>query len=93
MAQNAITFDDFIPLTISILENHPLVYQRYVSELRYVFLDEAQDSNLAQVRLIELLVGNNQADLTVIGDPDQNLYSWRGSSNFNSMQFRQGFQQ
>jgi DNA helicase-2/ATP-dependent DNA helicase PcrA len=75
---SGLTFDDFVPMAVSYLESFTLVNQRYCSGLRYIFVDEYQDVNYAQQRLIELLAGK-QADVMVIGDDDQTLYEWRGA--------------
>ena len=74
----ALTFSDFIPLAIDILENNPLVYERWCRELRHLIIDEYQDINFGQQRLIELLAGD-RADLMVVGDDDQTIYEWRGA--------------
>lgn len=76
--QAGITFDDFVPLTVRLLERSPRLRERFCSGLRYIFVDEYQDVNYAQQRLIELLAGDH-ADVIVIGDDDQTLYEWRGA--------------
>jgi DNA helicase-2/ATP-dependent DNA helicase PcrA len=71
----ALTFNDFVPLAIDILENNPRVYERWCRELRHLIIDEYQDINFGQQRLIELLAGD-RADLMVVGDDDQTIYEF-----------------
>jgi len=75
--QNAASYDDFVPLSIGILKSEKIIQNR---ENRYKILivDEYQDINYGQQRLIELLVGNN-ADIMLVGDDDQTIYEWRGA--------------
>jgi DNA helicase-2/ATP-dependent DNA helicase PcrA len=74
----ALTFDDFIPLAIQILESDPHASQRWCNGLQTIIVDEYQDVNCGQQRLIELLAGS-QADVMVVGDDDQTIYEWRGA--------------
>jgi len=78
LAAFALTFDDFIPLAVDILESDAHAHQRWCGDLRFVIVDEYQDVNFGQQRLIELLVGDN-ADVMVVGDDDQTIYEWRGA--------------
>lgn len=78
LLETALTFDDFIPMTVDILEHNPAIHQRYAWGLRHLIVDEYQDINYGQQRLIELLAGS-QADLMVVGDDDQCVYEWRGA--------------
>jgi len=73
-----VTFDDFIPLAIGFLEDERGVGDRWRSQTEFVIVDEYQDVNYGQQRLIELLAGN-QADVMVVGDDDQTIYEWRGA--------------
>ncbi len=75
---NAITFDDFVPLAIHGLEASPHLIQNKASQIRYLIVDEYQDVNLGQQRLVELLASHG-ADLMVVGDDDQTIYEWRGA--------------
>lgn len=76
--KNGLTFDDFVPMAVELLEIHQSLRDRFSSSLRYIFVDEYQDVNYAQQRLIELLAGEH-TDVMVIGDDDQTLYEWRGA--------------
>jgi len=75
---NALTFDDFVPLAIDLLESQPALKRHYVQDLQHLIVDEYQDINYGQQRLIELLAGT-QADVMVVGDDDQTIYEWRGA--------------
>lgn len=77
-SQDAITFDDFIPIAIDTLENHPAFYHRFCGSIHHLIVDEYQDINLGQQTLIELLAGD-QADVMVVGDDDQCIFEWRGA--------------
>ena len=77
-AESALTFDDFIPLAIELLENNPSLYERYCHNLKHLIIDEYQDINFGQQRLIEILA-SEQVDIMVVGDDDQTIYEWRGA--------------
>jgi DNA helicase-2/ATP-dependent DNA helicase PcrA len=78
MQQNALTYDDFIPLTVGILETEQAINRQWCNRADHVIVDEYQDVNYGQQRLIELLAGQ-RADVMVIGDDDQTIYEWRGA--------------
>ena len=78
LAQNAITFDDFVPRTVTLLERDQRALLDRAGPLRYIIVDEYQDINLGQERLIELLASRG-ADVMVVGDDDQTIYEWRGA--------------
>lgn len=78
LSQNAITYDDFIPTAVELLENNPSFYRKFCSNLEHLIIDEYQDVNLGQQTLIELLAGE-KADVMVVGDDDQTIYEWRGA--------------
>ena len=75
---NAITFDDFIPLAIALIQSDRSRLSKHASALKYIIVDEYQDINLGQERLIELLATCG-ADVMVVGDDDQTIYEWRGA--------------
>ena len=77
-AANALTFDDFIPLAVSILESEPSVREQFVEQFDTIIVDEYQDVNLGQQTLVQLLAGS-RADVMVVGDDDQTIYEWRGA--------------
>lgn len=76
---NAFDFDDLIVKPAELLENHEQLRARYQNEIGYVLIDEYQDINEAQYRLVKALVGEHN-HLTVVGDDHQTIYSWRGSN-------------
>lgn len=71
-------FDDLILLPTLLLQRNEEVRERWQNRLRYLLVDEYQDTNTSQYELIKLLVGN-RARFTVVGDDDQSIYSWRGA--------------
>jgi DNA helicase-2/ATP-dependent DNA helicase PcrA len=74
----AVSFDDFIPLALDILSSNPQAYSRWCKSCQHVLVDEYQDINFGQQKLIEVLAGKH-ADIMVVGDDDQTIYEWRGA--------------
>ncbi|HVA36909.1 MAG TPA: DUF3553 domain-containing protein [Candidatus Dormibacteraeota bacterium] len=87
---NALDFDDLIGSTIELLGSDAEVLARYQERFRYVLVDEYQDVNHAQYRLVELLGGGHK-NVTVVGDDDQSIYSWRGSDFQLILRFEHDF--
>ncbi len=87
---NGLDFDDLIAKTIELLETDVEVRTRYQNKFRYILVDEYQDVNFAQYRLCAILAGEHK-NLTVVGDDDQSIYSWRGSDYKNILRFEQDF--
>jgi ATP-dependent DNA helicase Rep len=83
-AYNAMDFDDLIARPVRLLEQHAEVREKWQNRLRYLLVDEYQDTNAAQYRLLRLLAGPRGA-FTVVGDDDQSIYSWRGAEPKNLM--------
>ncbi len=81
-AYNALDFDDLIALPVWLLRHNEEVRQRWQNRIRYLLVDEYQDTNTSQYELVKLLVGE-RARLTVVGDDDQSIYSWRGAQPQN----------
>jgi superfamily I DNA/RNA helicase len=81
-ACNAVDFDDLIILTLRLLTDHPDVLQACRDHYRYVMVDEYQDTNAAQFRLVNLLTQEHR-NLCVVGDDDQSIYGWRGAEISN----------
>jgi ATP-dependent DNA helicase Rep len=77
-AYNALDFDDLILLPTVLLKNNEMVRKKWQSKIRYLLVDEYQDTNTSQYELVKLLVGE-RARFTVVGDDDQSIYSWRGA--------------
>lgn len=81
-AYNAVDFDDLIVLPVKILRENIQVRHKWQSRIRYLLVDEYQDTNTAQYELIKLLVGA-EGRFTVVGDDDQSIYAWRGAKPEN----------
>ena len=87
---NAIDFDDIINYTIKILMENPDVLEYYANKFKYVLVDEYQDTNKAQFTLITLFASMN-GNITVVGDNDQGIYSFRGADISNILNFEKDF--
>ena len=87
---NAIDFDDIINYTIKILLENPDVLEVYSNKFRYVLVDEYQDTNKAQFTLVTLLA-SKYGNITVVGDNDQGIYSFRGADISNILNFEKDF--
>ena len=77
-ACNAVDLDDLIMLPVRILKENPELLSEWHEQQRYILVDEYQDTNNTQYELVRLLAGNGRG-LTVVGDDDQSIYSWRGA--------------
>ncbi|GAB0153633.1 DNA helicase Rep [Marinobacterium sp. BA1] len=89
-AYNAVDFDDLILLPVQLFSNHSDVLERWQRRIQYLLVDEYQDTNLSQYRLVRLLVGH-RSGLTVVGDDDQSIYAWRGARPENLAQLQTDF--
>ena len=89
-AYNAVDFDDLIMTPVMLFRQHPEVLAKWQRRIRYLLVDEYQDTNLAQYELVKTLVNEKQA-LTVVGDDDQSIYAWRGARPENLMQLQEDF--
>jgi DNA helicase-2/ATP-dependent DNA helicase PcrA len=89
-ASNAVDFDDMLMLTVQVLERFPEALERWQKAFRYVLVDEYQDTNHAQYRLLQLLAGKHR-NLMVVGDPDQSIYAFRGADIRNILEFERDF--
>ena len=89
-ASNAVDFDDLLMLTVEVLERFPEALVRWRKAFRYVMVDEYQDTNHAQYRLLQLLAGEHR-NLCVVGDPDQSIYAFRGADIRNILEFERDF--
>jgi DNA helicase-2/ATP-dependent DNA helicase PcrA len=88
--RNAFDFDDLVASTVFLLEGHEDVREALLDRIRYVSIDEYQDTNHAQYRLARLLAGKRR-NLAVVGDPDQSIYGWRGADMRNILRFEEDF--
>lgn len=89
-AYNAVDFDDLILIPVQLLERDAEALARWRRRIRYLLVDEYQDTNSSQYRLVKLLVGDRGA-LTVVGDDDQSIYAWRGARPENLSLLRQDY--
>ena len=87
---NAVDFDDIINFTIKILENNADVLDYYTEKFKYVLVDEYQDTNKAQFTLVTMLA-SKYGNITVVGDNDQGIYSFRGADISNILNFERDF--
>ena len=89
-AYNALDFDDLILKPVELFNDHPEILSKWRQKIRYLLVDEYQDTNIAQYELVRQLVGDRGA-LTVVGDDDQSIYSWRGARPENLAQLETDF--
>ncbi len=89
-AYNAVDFDDLILLPVRLLESDPEALAKWRRRIRYLLVDEYQDTNFSQYRLVKLLTDERGA-LTVVGDDDQSIYAWRGARPENLVQLQDDF--
>ena len=88
---NAMDFDDLLGRTVNVLELFPEVRARYAATFRHVLVDEYQDTNHAQYRLLQLLSPGEAPELMVVGDDAQSIYGFRGADIRNILDFRDDF--
>ncbi len=91
-AYNALDFDDLILIPTLLLKNYPEVRERWRNKIRYLLVDEYQDTNASQYELVKLITGE-RGRLTVVGDDDQSIYSWRGAKPENLVLLGKDFPQ
>ena len=89
-AANAVDFDDLLMLTVEVLARFPEAKERWQKAFRYVLVDEYQDTNHAQYRLLQLLAERHR-NVCVVGDPDQSIYAFRGADIRNILEFERDF--
>lgn len=89
-AYNAVDFDDLISTPVFLFQRHPAILQKWRSRIRYLLVDEYQDTNDSQYELVKLLVGDRNG-LTVVGDDDQSIYAWRGAKPENLTRLQDDF--
>jgi len=87
---NAVDFDDLLMLTVDVLERFPDVREKWQKAFRYILVDEYQDTNHAQYRLLQLLAEKHR-NLMAVGDPDQSIYAFRGADITNILDFERDF--
>src|SRR3712207_9331893 len=87
---NAMDFDDLLVRAVNVLELFPEVRERFGTAFRHVLVDEYQDTNHAQYRLLQLLLSKHR-NITAAGDPDQSIFGWRGADIPNIPDFEKDF--
>jgi DNA helicase-2/ATP-dependent DNA helicase PcrA len=87
---NALDFGDLLLLTVELFDRHPEVLRHYQEHWQYVLVDEYQDTNRVQYRLVNQLAAGHR-NLCVVGDPDQSIYAWRGADVRNILDFERDF--
>ena len=87
---NAVDFDDLLMKVVQLFEKHPAVLEKYRSRYLHLMVDEFQDTNLIQYKLVRLLGGKHK-NVCVVGDPDQSIYSWRFADIRNILSFEKDF--
>ena len=90
-AANAVDFGDLIVETSRLFEEHPPVLERYRRRFAHVLVDEYQDTNRSQYRLLSLLTKGGDENICVVGDEDQSIYSFRGADIRNILDFERDF--
>jgi DNA helicase-2/ATP-dependent DNA helicase PcrA len=89
-AAGALDFDDLITETVKLFQLHPEVLEHYQERFRYILVDEYQDTNRAQYELVNLLASRYR-NVCVVGDADQGVYSWRGATIKNILDFERDY--
>ncbi len=89
-AYNAVDFDDLILLPVLLLQQNPAILEKWQNKIRYLLVDEYQDTNITQYQLVKLLVGK-LGKFTVVGDDDQSIYAWRGAQPENLAQLQKDY--
>lgn len=87
---SALDFDDLISKTVRLFDTNQEVRAKYQNQFRYIMIDEYQDTNAAQYKLIKLLVNKDQ-NIAVVGDDWQSIYSWRGADFRNILRFEKDY--
>jgi ATP-dependent DNA helicase Rep len=89
-AYNAVDFDDLILLPVLLFQQYPDILEKWQNTIRYLLVDEYQDTNITQYELVKVLAGN-LGRFTVVGDDDQSIYAWRGAQPENLSQLQKDY--
>jgi len=87
---NAMDFDDLLLNVVELFKQNPEILKKWQSKFDYILVDEYQDTNLVQHEILKLIVGNRDC-ITVVGDPQQCIYTWRGANPENILEFEKDF--
>jgi len=88
---NSVDFDDLLTIPLKLFENHSDILDKYRKKYRYILVDEFQDTSLIQYKLLRFLAKDKNANICVVGDDDQSIYSWRGANYENLLMFENDF--
>ena len=88
---NAVDFDDLLVIPFELLQSYEDIRKKYQKRFSYIMVDEFQDTSMIQYRLMKLLTADKNANVCVVGDDDQSIYSWRGANYENIMMFERDF--
>ena len=91
LENNLVDFDDLLALTYRLLEENPELAKRTSEQYQYIMIDEYQDTNELQFRLLKMLCSSHN-NLCVVGDDDQSIYGWRGANVRNILEFHEDFE-
>ena len=86
----ALDFDDLLTETVNLLQDNPRVREKWQKQFKYILIDEYQDTNSAQYKIVKFLV-NDEKNICVVGDDWQSIYSWRGADFTNILNFERDF--
>ncbi len=87
---NSVDFDDLLRLPVLLFQEHPDILEMYQNRYRYILIDEYQDTNAVQYKLVKLLASKRK-NLFVVGDPDQSIYQFRGANYKNILNFEKDY--
>ncbi len=87
---NAVDFDDLLFLVVELFRSHSDILEKFQRRWKFILIDEYQDTNIAQHEIIKLLSSQHH-NVFAVGDPDQSIYSWRGASIHNILNFEKDF--
>ncbi|SNZ02674.1 DNA helicase-2 / ATP-dependent DNA helicase PcrA [Persephonella hydrogeniphila] len=87
---NAMDFDDLLLNVVRLFRENPDILKKWQDKFDYILVDEYQDTNLVQHEILKLIVGNRDC-ITVVGDPQQCIYTWRGANPENILEFENDF--
>lgn len=90
ISNNALDFDDLIMAVVRLLENNEEMLMKYQNKFKYILVDEYQDTNYSQYKLIQLLAAGFR-NICAVGDPDQSIYRWRGADISNILNFEKDY--
>jgi DNA helicase-2/ATP-dependent DNA helicase PcrA len=88
---NSVDFDDLLNIPLELFAEYNDVLQKYRQKFRYILVDEFQDTSLIQYKLLRFLANDKNANICVVGDDDQSIYSWRGANYENIMMFENDY--